>query len=136
LQNAILVENMVWQYLLKAADSAIRAKDLLVHQVATPKSEAARNGEIAFNENGCSGCHVIGKVSSGPNLIGVLTRHSNPKKWVADFIKNPDSKFHEPYMKALIKFFNLRMPNQGVLDEDIQNIIEYFEWIDENADLF
>lgn len=136
LQKAILTENMVWQYLVKTADSAIRGKDLLIDFRATPKTPQAQKGEVAFNENGCSGCHVVGKVSSGPDLIGVLTRHANAEQWVFEYIKDPESKFHEPYMKTLIKYFNLRMPNQRASDEDIKNIIEYFKWIDENSYLF
>ncbi len=136
LENAILFENMVWQYMIKTADSAIRAKDLLVNELATPKTAAAKRGEEAFNEGGCSGCHVIGNVSSGPDLIGVLKRHKNAQQWIAEYIKDPQSKFDEPYMKRLIKFFNLKMPNQNMKDSEIKDIIEYFKWIDENADLF
>ncbi len=136
LENAILFENMVWQYMIKTADSAIRAKDLLVSNLATTKSKEAKRGEEAFREGGCSGCHVVGRVSSGPDLTGVLKRHRNAEQWVAQYIKNPESKFHEPYMKKLIEYFNLRMPNQNMEDEEIKDIIEYFKWIDENADLF
>ncbi|MDD3442198.1 MAG: Sec-dependent nitrous-oxide reductase [Sulfurimonas denitrificans] len=136
LENAVLFENMVWQYMIKTADSAIRAKDLLVTNLATKKSAGAKKGEEVFHEGGCSGCHVVGRVSSGPDLIGVLKRHRNAEKWVAEYIKNPESKFKEPYMERLIKFFNLKMPNQNMKDEEIKDIIEYFKWIDENADLF
>lgn len=136
LENAILFENMVWQYMIKTADSAIRAKDLLINNIATPKSQTAKKGEASFREGGCSGCHVIGKISSGPDLIGVLKRHRNGEKWVAEYVKNPHSKFTEPYMKKLIEFFNLKMPDQNMSDEEIKNIIEYFKWVDENADLF
>jgi len=136
IENAILFENMIWQYMIKTADSAIRAKDLLISSIATPKSQAAKKGEIAFREGGCSGCHVIGKISSGPDLIGVLKRHRNAEQWVAEYIKDPQSKFHEPFMKKMIEFFNLKMPNQNMSDKEIKDIIEYFKWIDENADLF
>jgi hypothetical protein len=39
-------------------------------------------------------------------------------------------------MKKLIEFFNLKMPNQNMNDQEIKDIVEYFKWIDENADLF
>jgi len=135
-ENAILFENMIWQYMIKTADSVIRAKDLLVTHLTSPKSKRAKKGEEAFREGGCSGCHVIGRVSSGPDLIGVLKRHRNAEQWVAEYIKNPQSKFHEPYMKKMIEFFNLKMPNQNMKNEEIKNIIEYFKWLDKNADLF
>ncbi len=134
--KAVLFENMIWQYMVKTADVGIRAKDLLVKAVATKQSPEANKGELAFNEGGCSGCHVIGKVSSGPDLTGVLGRHENGDKWVAEFIKDPQHKFNDPYVKAMIDYFNLRMPNQNMKDSEIKNIIEYLKWIDSNANLF
>ena len=109
---------------------------MLVRKLATPMSEAAQRGEGAFAEGGCNGCHVIGKVSSGPDLTGVLTRHENGEKWVADFVKNPASKYDDPYVKSMIDYFNLRMPNQGMSDKEIKDIIEYLKWVDDNANLF
>ena len=136
LEKAILFENMIWQYMVKTADVGIRAKDLLVKKIATPMSEQAKKGEEAFNEGGCGGCHVIGKVSSGPDLTGVLQRHENGEKWVADFIKDPKSKYDDEYVKSMINYFNLRMPDQGMSDEQVKDIIEYLKWIEKNANLF
>ena len=136
LEKAILFENMIWQYMVKTADVGIRAKDLLVRKIATPMSEAAKRGEEAFNEGGCGGCHVIGKVSSGPDLTGVLQRHENGEKWVAEFIKDPKSKYDDPYVKSMIDYFNLRMPDQGMSDQQVKDIIEYLKWIEKNANLF
>jgi len=136
LEKAILFENMIWQYMVKTADVGIRAKDTLVRKIATPQSDAQARGEMAFDEGGCSGCHVVGKVSSGPDLTGVITRHENGEKWVADFIKNPVHKYDDPYVKAMIDYFNLKMPNQHMSDNEINDIVEYFKWIDENANLF
>jgi len=136
LEKAVLFENMIWQYMVKTADVGIRAKDALVRLIATKQTPVASKGEIAFNEGGCSGCHVIGKVSSGPDLTGVLGRHENGEKWVADFIKNPEHKYNDPYVKAMIDYFNLRMPNQNMKDEEVKSIIEYLKWIDSNANLF
>jgi len=67
MNKAILFENMIWQLMVKTADVGIRAKDLLVKKVATKQSNAVAAGERAFDEGGCSGCHVVGKVSSGPD---------------------------------------------------------------------
>ncbi len=136
LDKAVLYENMILQYLVKTADVGIRAKDALVRLIATKQSTSAANGEIAFAEGGCNGCHVIGKVSSGPDLTGVLDRHENAQKWVADFIKDPESKFEDPYVKAMIDYFNLKMPNQNMSDTEIEDIIEYLKWVDSNANLF
>jgi nitrous-oxide reductase len=135
-EKAILFENMIWQYMVKTADVGIRAKDLLVIELATKQTPEASAGEKAFHEGGCSGCHVVGKVSSGPDLTGVLARHENGEKWVAEFIKNPEHKYNDEYVKSMINYFNLKMPNQGMSDQEIKDIIEYMKWIDTNANLF
>jgi nitrous-oxide reductase len=136
INKAILFENMIWQYMVKTADVGIRARDLLVSKLATPMSEAAKRGKIAFDEGGCGGCHVIGKVSSGPDLTGVLQRHPNGEKWVTDWILDPAKHYNEPYVKSMINYFNLRMPNQGMSKKQVKDMIEYFKWIDKNANLF
>lgn len=135
-EKAVLFENMIWQYMVKTADVGIRAKDLLVRNIASVQSDSAARGEKAFNEGGCSGCHVIGKVSSGPDLTGVLSRHENGERWVSEFIKNPEHLYEDPYVKAMIDYFNLKMPNQNMKDGEIKDIIQYLKWVDENANLF
>ncbi|MFC2490751.1 MAG: c-type cytochrome [Prevotella sp.] len=131
--GAILWEYQVWQYMVKTADVGLRAKNNLAKEIATPMSPAAAKGEEAYLKGGCNGCHVIGQVSSGPDLTGVLLRHENGEKWVADFIKDPAKFYNDDYVKAMIDFFKLRMPNQHMSDEEIKNIIQYLKWIDENA---
>ena len=136
IEKAILFENMIWQLMVKTADVGIRAKDALVRIIATKQSPAAQAGERAFGEGGCGGCHVIGKVSSGPDLTGVLLRHENAEVWVKDFIMNPKSKYHDDYIKGMIDYFNLKMPNQHMSEQEALDIIEYLKWVDENANLF
>ncbi|MDL0089499.1 Sec-dependent nitrous-oxide reductase [Campylobacter gastrosuis] len=135
LNNAILWEYQVWQYLVKTADVGLRAKNNLVRELSTPMSEAASRGEKAYLTGGCNGCHVIGQVSSGPDLTGVLLRHENGEKFVFDFIKDPAKFYEDEYIKSMINYFNLRMPNQHMKDNEIKDIIEYLKWIDENAGL-
>lgn len=131
--GAILWEYQVWQYLVKTADVGLRAKNNLSRKLATPMSKAAARGEEAYLKGGCNGCHVIGQVSSGPDLTGVLLRHEKGESWVYSFIKNPAKHYEEEYVKSLINFFNLRMPNQNMTDQETKDIIEYLKWIDENA---
>jgi len=135
-EKAILFENMIWQLMVKTADVGIRAKDSLVREIATKQSAAAARGERTFAEGGCNGCHVIGKVSSGPDLTGVLQRHENAEKWVSDFILHPEKMYEEPYVKSMIDYFKLRMPNQNMSKEETKDIIEYLKWVDDNANLF
>ncbi len=135
-EKAILFENMIWQLMVKTADVGIRAKDALVREIATKQSPAAARGEKAYVEGGCNGCHVIGKVSSGPDLTGVLQRHENGEDWVSRFILEPEKMYDDPYVKGMIDHFNLKMPNQNMTKEETKDIIEYLKWIDENANLF
>lgn len=134
LEQAILWENQVWQYMVKTADVGLRAKARLAREIATPMSAQAARGEEAYLKGGCNGCHVIGQVSSGPDLTGALYRTS--EQWVFEFIKDPASKYNEEYVVDLINYFNLRMPNQHMTDQEIYDMIEYMKWIDENAELF
>jgi nitrous-oxide reductase len=136
IEKAILFENMIWQLMVKTADVGIRAKDTLVSLIATKKTAAQERGERAFGEGGCGGCHVIGKVSSGPDLTGVLLRHENGEKWVKDFIMKPEHMYKDPYFKCIIDYFNLKMPNQHMSEKETIDIIEYLKWIDTNANLF
>ncbi len=133
-EHAILWENQVWQYMVKTADVGLRAKANLSKKLAKPMSEAAARGEVAYLKGGCNGCHVIGQVSSGPDLTGAIARTS--EQWVYDFTKDPAAKYHEPYVKELINYFNLRMPNQNMKESEVKDIVEYMKWIDDNADLF
>jgi nitrous-oxide reductase len=134
LEQAILWENQVWQYMVKTADVGLRARNNLSRLIATPMSDVAKRGEAAYLRGGCNGCHVIGQVSSGPDLTGALWRKD--EKWMREFIKNPAGKFNEEYTKGYIEYFNLRMPNQNMTDKEVDDIIEYMKWIDDNADLF
>lgn len=134
LDQAVLWENQVWQYMVKTADVGLRAKARLARELATPMSEAAGRGEKAYLRGGCNGCHVIGQVSSGPDLTGSLKRKG--EQWVYEFTMDPESKFNEPYTKGMIHYFNLRMPNHHMTSEETKDIVEYMKWIDNNADLF
>ena len=136
MEKAILHEGMIWQLMVKTADVGIRAKDTLVQKIATKQSPSAARGATAFAEGGCNGCHVIGKVSSGPDLTGVLERHENAEKWVTNFILDPESMYEDPYVKSMIDYFNLKMPNQEMKKEEVKDIIEYLKWADTNANLF
>ncbi|MFV0480412.1 MAG: Sec-dependent nitrous-oxide reductase [Campylobacteraceae bacterium] len=136
LDQAVLWETQVWQYLVKTADVGLRAKNQLEREIATPMSPAASRGEEAFLRGGCSGCHVAGQVSSGPDLTGALLRHESGEKFIYEFILTPEKHYNDPYIDAMIRAFNLRMPNQNMKPEEVKDIIEYLKWIDENAGIY
>ena len=134
IDKAILWENQIWQYLVKTADVGLRARAKLARELATPMSAKATRGEIAYLEGGCNGCHVVGQVSSGPDVTGSI--HRTSEEWVYEFILDPNTKMNEEYTKALVEYFNLRMPNQNMKPKEVRDIIEYMKWIDENSDIF
>ena len=49
INQAVLWENQVWQYMVKTADVGLRAKNRLARELATPMSEAASRGEKAYS---------------------------------------------------------------------------------------
>ncbi len=49
---------------------------------------------------------------------------------------HPEKMYDNPYIKSMTQYFNLRMPNQGMTEQQTDDIIEYLKWIDENANLF
>jgi len=49
---------------------------------------------------------------------------------------HPEKMYDNDYIKSMVNYFNLRMPNQGMSEQQTKDIIEYLKWIDENANLF
>ena len=44
--------------------------------------------------------------------------------------------YADPYIKGMIDYFNLKMPNQHMNEKEVQDIVEYLKWVDNNANLF
>ncbi len=61
LNQAVLWENQVWQYMVKTADVGLRAKARLARELATPMSEAAGRGEKAYLRGGATDATSSGK---------------------------------------------------------------------------
>lgn len=83
----------------------------------------APTGKKAFQENGCTACHEIGKDKKGPDLKGVTSRRS--KEWILSFIVSPEKHYDEPEIKALIAKYKVKMPNQEVDPKDASHIVDY-----------
>ena len=56
--------------------------------------------------------------------------------WVSRFILAPETMYNDPYVKGMIDYFKIKMPNQGMTEAETKDIIEYLKWIEENANLF
>lgn len=89
-------------------------------------------GKKLFQEKGCVACHSIGKGKiTGPDLLGVTGRRE--EEWLRKWLKSPDTMvYSDPIAKEMLKEYLVPMPNQGLTDEDIELLIEYFEFEDSN----
>lgn len=94
----------------------------------------AESGENLFQSKGCVACHTIGKGKlTGPDLLGVTKRRE--KEWLRQWLKSPDTMIlTDPIAKEMLKEFFVPMPNQGLTDDEIELLIEYFEESDEELD--
>jgi nitrite reductase (NO-forming) len=87
-------------------------------------------GQKLFQSKGCVACHSIGKGKiTGPDLLGVTQRRD--KEWITKWLKSPETMIMtDPVAKQLLQEYMVPMPNQGLSDEEIEEIIEYFGYMD------
>lgn len=73
----------------------------------------------------CQSCHKFSEEKLvGPGLKGVTTRYT--PHWIMNFITNPDPMIDkDPKLQAQLEICLLRMPNQGLSDEDARNVLEF-----------
>ena len=95
-----------------------------------PNSKDAEKGEAVFKEKGCPACHTIGGGKlSGPDLLGVTDRRE--EKWVKEWMKNPDKMIMtDPIAKEMLKEYYVPMPNQGLTDEEVNELYIYLKYED------
>ena len=87
-------------------------------------------GQKMFQTKGCVACHSIGKGKIvGPDLLGVTKIRD--KKWLKEWIKSPDTMvMTDPEAKKLLQEYMTPMPNLGLSDQEIDVLIEFFEYND------
>lgn len=73
----------------------------------------------------CSSCHKeTAEKLVGPGWSGVTTRRK--PEWIMNFISNPDPMIEkDPEVQAQLEICLVRMPNQGLSDEEARNILEF-----------
>lgn len=73
----------------------------------------------------CQSCHKFSEERLvGPGLKGVTQRRTAP--WIMNFITNPDPMIDkDPKLQAQLEICLLRMPNQGLSDEDARQVLEF-----------
>lgn len=87
----------------------------------------AEKGKKIFQEKSCAACHTIGGGKlAGPDLAGVTERRE--EEWLKKWLKSPDTMvMTDPIAKQLLGEYMVPMPNQGLNDEEIEALIEFFE---------
>jgi len=86
-----------------------------------------QKGKDNFTNKGCIACHTIGGGKlSGPDLLGVTKRRE--EQWLKKWLKSPDTMIYtDPIAKEMLKEFYVPMPNLGLTDEEIEQLIIYFK---------
>jgi mono/diheme cytochrome c family protein len=95
-----------------------------VELAATLDQSMAADGEkIAAVK--CTSCHkTTDEKLVGPGWHGVTSRHE--PQWIMNFITNPDPMItKDPKMQAALEICLVRMPNQGLKDDEARHVLEY-----------
>ena len=73
----------------------------------------------------CSGCHKLSDERLvGPGWAGVTLRHQ--PEWIMNFATNTDEMIDkDPKVQAQLEICLVRMPNQGLTDQDARDVYEF-----------
>jgi len=84
----------------------------------------------SVSEVKCLSCHkTTDEKLVGPGWKGVTERRA--PQWIMNFITNPDPMIDkDPEVQAQLELCLVRMPNQGLSDDEARNILEYMRSID------
>ena len=84
----------------------------------------AEKGEKIY-ELKCSACHKLtDERLVGPGWKGVTIRQT--PTWIMNFVTNTDQMIDkDPKAQAMLEICMVRMPNQGLSDDDARNILEF-----------
>ena len=91
-------------------------------------------GKLAF-ESKCVLCHSIGGGAKvGPDLKGVTQRHPDTwlTRWLLDTEKMQKS---DPVAKGLVTKYRMPMPNPGLKQDEVRQLLKFFHWSDQREGL-
>jgi nitrite reductase (NO-forming) len=99
---------------------------LALSSISSGQTEAEKGKKI-FQEKSCAACHTIGGGKlAGPDLAGVTERRE--EEWLKKWLKSPETMLmSDPIAKEMLGVYMIPMPNQGLTDEEIDSLIEFFE---------
>lgn len=99
---------------------------------AEPAEPLAADGKMTF-ESKCLACHSLGQGRKvGPDLAGVTQRRTDD--WIARWLASPETMLaHDDTAKALLKIYQLPMPNQALTPAASRGLLAYFHWQDAAA---
>ncbi len=92
------------------------------------KALAAKGKDVSGVK--CLSCHkTTDERLVGPGWKGVTERRQ--PEWIMNFITNPDPMIDkDPEVQAQLEICLVRMPNQGLSDDEARAILEYMREID------
>ncbi|ACU08543.1 hypothetical protein FIC_02106 [Flavobacteriaceae bacterium 3519-10] len=78
----------------------------------------------------CTSCHKTTEEKLvGPGWKGVTQRQT--PEWIMNFISNPDPMIDvDPELQKQLELCLVRMPNQGLADNEAREVLEYMREID------
>jgi nitrite reductase (NO-forming) len=99
---------------------------------SAPADPVAMQGKLNF-ESKCLACHSIGGGDKlGPDLYGVTKRRD--AGWIGRWLHDPEGMLKtDADAKKLLEKYKVPMPNQGMTDEGVKDMVAYFRWADENV---
>lgn len=94
-------------------------------ELGTSLDQAMAEKGLKVAEVKCTSCHKpTDEKLVGPGWKGVTERRT--PQWIMNFITNPDPMIDkDPELQAQLELCMIRMPNQGLNDEEARSILEY-----------
>ncbi|WP_103866483.1 cytochrome c [Aquimarina sp. I32.4] len=87
--------------------------------------EMVKRGALLFKNN-CTACHKINRRFIGSSVKGIMNKRS--PEWVMNMILDPQLmvKQDQTAKDLLAEFNGARMVNQGLTEDQVRDILEYF----------